>query len=116
MINNVEPLNSELAAELTDMGAETHWYEQDQTYFIEIVREWDVMRLVEIVRFYYPNAAVVRSLPQPENRITVCIGTVLDFILYPPNSTNDRLETIIAKEIKKEIDLEIMRALKSKLP
>lgn len=116
MINNVEPLNSELAAELTDMGAETHWYEQDQTYFIEIVREWNVMRLVEIVRFYYPNAAVVRSLPQPKNRITVCIGTVFDFILYPPNSTDDRLETIIAEEIKKEIDLEIMRALKSKLP
>lgn len=116
MINNVESLNSELAAELTDMGAESHWYEQDQTYFIEIFREWNVMRLVEIVRFYYPNAAVVRSLPQPENRITVCIGTVFDFILYPPNSTDDRLETIIAEEIKKEIELEIMQVLKSKLP
>ncbi len=116
MINNVEPLNSELATELTDMGTETHWYEQDQTYFIEIVREWDVMRLVEIVRFYYPNAAVVRSLPQPENRVTVCIGTVLDFILYPPNSTDKQLETIIAEEIKKEIELEIMRSLQTKLP
>ena len=114
MINNVEPLNSELAAELTDMGAETHWYEQDQTYFIEIFREWNVMRLVEIVRFYYPNAAVVRSLPQPENRITVCIGTVFDFILYPPNSTDDRLETILAEEIRNDLNREIMQALRYK--
>lgn len=83
MNKQIEPLNNRLHRDLHHMGAECQWYQHHNEYFIQITRSWHVARLLHIVRIYYPNALVVRSeSAQPSDQITVCIGTVFDFIQH----------------------------------
>lgn len=82
-MKKIEPLNNRLHHDLHYVSAECQWYQQHDEYFIEITRSWHVARLLHIVRIYYPNALVVKSeSARPTNQITVCIGTVFDFIKH----------------------------------
>lgn len=113
MIKQIEPLNMNLAQELTGRNSQHVWYEQDQKYFIQVTKLWRAVLLFDTIKHYYPNAYLLTPVDN-RTQITVCIGTVFDFIQHPPPIIPDignSIAQILAEEIAEALDQDLIQQL-----
>lgn len=119
MINKLNPLNPELNSVLTEMNTTICWYEQDQLYFITIAGSQRATSLINMVKIYYPNATVVApDASSIQKQITLCIGSMFDFIQHPADDQGSLhlFGILLADQLTKEMNLAVSRLLKAKYP
>lgn len=104
MTNRVEPLNLDLANDLEALRAQHVWYEEDQKYFIQVTKQWRAVTMIDTIKHYFPNArAITPVTDRTVDQITVCIGTIFDFIQYTPPKPKRKLSATYTIETAEEI-------------